>query len=481
ALIDVFEGKLTLRIGKYAITFNLDQTSRYSANYNDMMANRIDVIDMASLEDGPTSSKINQSYVDTEGDVLLLEAILNDDPSSPSPNQGNYLPQVELKDLPPHLEYVFLEGDDKLPVIIARDLSDEEKIALITVLKSYKRAIASKLSNIKSIDPEFCTHKILIEEDFEPVEFISNLSLLFRKELKRCEDDNLCLNWEKSHFKVKEGIILDHKISKVGIEVDKAKADVITKLPDPTTVKGNAVLTEKQILKGCEALLLIKSSKGVYTARKPLTFSRLAAMDPPRDITAQITLPRRKVQLNELNELRDQAYEKSLIYKKKTKRLHDSKIKDCVFNIGDRVLLFNSRLKIFSGKLKFHWSGPFTISPVFPYGNVKLSQPDGPNFKHDLCKLVIAEFANNSSVIGGERFCFNPFRQVVDGYEPIEFGVKHLLGSVIWAVMSLGGSIAASLENVNGFLAVYTPLDDLIRSNASHPLRICFSVGTTFP
>ncbi|GJX17074.1 hypothetical protein Tco_0217906 [Tanacetum coccineum] len=60
----------------------------------------------------------------------------------------------------------------------------------------------------------------------------------------------------------------------------------------------------------------------------------------------------RKVQLNELNELRDEAYENSLIYKEKTKRIHDSKIKNRVFNVGDRVLLFNSRLKIFSGKLK---------------------------------------------------------------------------------------------------------------------------------
>nr|GEW52775.1 reverse transcriptase domain-containing protein [Tanacetum cinerariifolium] len=59
-----------------------------------------------------------------------------------------------------------------------------------------------------------------------------------------------------------------------------------------------------------------------------------------------------KVQLNELNELRDQAYENSLFYKEKTKRLHDSKINDHVFNIGDRVLLFNSRLKIFYVKLK---------------------------------------------------------------------------------------------------------------------------------
>nr|GEY31506.1 reverse transcriptase domain-containing protein [Tanacetum cinerariifolium] len=57
----------------------------------------------------------------------------------------------------------------------------------------------------------------------------------------------------------------------------------------------------------------------------------------------------------------------------KTKRLHDSKIKDRVFNIGDRVLLFNSRLKIFSGKLKSRWSGPFTISNVYPYGTVELS------------------------------------------------------------------------------------------------------------
>nr|GEY32836.1 reverse transcriptase domain-containing protein [Tanacetum cinerariifolium] len=89
----------------------------------------------------------------------------------------------------------------------------------------------------------------------------------------------------------------------------------------------------------------------------------------------------RKVQLNELNELRDQAYENSLIYKEKTKRLHDSKIKDHDFNIGDRVLLFNSRLKIFSSKLKSHWSGPFTISYLYLYGTVQLSQPDGPNFK----------------------------------------------------------------------------------------------------
>ncbi|GJR79661.1 hypothetical protein Tco_0150446 [Tanacetum coccineum] len=80
----------------------------------------------------------------------------------------NEPPEVELKELPPHLEYAFLEGDDKLPVIIAKDLKDEEKAALLKVLKSHKRAIAWKLSDIKGVSPEFCTQQILIEEDYEP-------------------------------------------------------------------------------------------------------------------------------------------------------------------------------------------------------------------------------------------------------------------------------------------------------------------------
>nr|GEV59184.1 DNA-directed DNA polymerase [Tanacetum cinerariifolium] len=362
-----------------------------------------------ALEDDPTSPEVDQSYVDTEGDILLLEAFLNDDPSLPPLNQGNYLPEVrkelkiceaksdkssideppevELKDLSPHLEYKFLEGDDKLPVIITKDVSVEEKTALIMVLKSHKRAIAWKLSNIKGIDPEFCTHKILMEEDFElavqhqrrenpkihdvikqevlklldagliylifdspwvsPIHYVPKkggfivvenaenelimtrlvtgwrvcinyhrLNEATRKDhfplpfmdqmlerlagnqyycfldgfsgyfqipidpkdqekttftcpygtfayrrmpfglcnapgtnsfqacfshlermLKQCEDTNLCLNWEKSHFMVKEGIVLRHKISTEGIEVDKAKVDVIAKLPHPTIVK----------------------------------------------------------------------------------------------------------------------------------------------------------------------------------------------------------------------------------------------------
>ncbi|GJR01924.1 hypothetical protein Tco_0524908 [Tanacetum coccineum] len=104
-----------------------------------------------------------------EKDILLLEAILNSEPLSPLPNHANFPevrkelkiceaktnetsidepPEVELKDLPPHLEYAFLEGDNKLPVIIAKDLSVRVKAALIKVLQSHKRAIAWKLSDI---------------------------------------------------------------------------------------------------------------------------------------------------------------------------------------------------------------------------------------------------------------------------------------------------------------------------------------------
>nr|GEV57934.1 reverse transcriptase domain-containing protein [Tanacetum cinerariifolium] len=86
-------------------------------------------------------------------------------------------PEVELKDLPPYIEYSFLEGDDKFPVKIVKDLSIEEKTALITVLKSHKQAIAWKLSDIKGIDPDFCTHKILMEEDFKPADHLRELEM----------------------------------------------------------------------------------------------------------------------------------------------------------------------------------------------------------------------------------------------------------------------------------------------------------------
>ncbi|GJU32842.1 reverse transcriptase domain-containing protein [Tanacetum coccineum] len=856
-----------------------------------------------AIDDEPVSPVFNATYYDPEGDILILEALLNNDPL-PSPDHGDYypeiqkdlkvvepkksslepkdeIPEVELKELPPHLEYAFLEENNKLPVIISKDLSQDEKTSLINVLKNRKRAISWKLSDIRGIDPEFCSHKIRLEDDYEPsvqhqrrvnpkihdvikkeVEKLLDAGLIYPisdspwvsqvhcvpkkggmtvvkneenelvptrlvtgwrvcidyrklneatckdhfplpfmdqmlerlagnefycfldgfsgyfqipidpkdqekttftcpygtfahrrmpfglynapgtfqrcmmaifhdmiektmevfmddfsvfgdsfssclanldRMLKRCEDTKLALNWEKSHFMVKEGIVLGHKISRKGIEVDKAKVDVISKLPHPTTVKGiqsflgHAGFYRRFIKKDAKARLLrwvlllqefdfkvidtkgaenyaadhlshlenpyenvfdpkeitetfpletlsVLTSKdqstpwfadfanyhagkfikkGMSTQEKnkwqrvelsksrilsqwthrgpyggqllppkkvfdagffwptiykdafefvkscdacqrqgkisqrdempqnaiqvceifdvwgidfmgPFPSSRgnkyiLVAVDylskwveakalPTNDarvvvkflkslfsrfgapraiisdrgthfcndkfakvmskygVTHRLSTPyhpqtsgqvevtnrglkrilertvgenraswsdklddalwafrtayktpigctpyklvygkachlpvelehkaywalkhanfdlktagdHRKLQLNELSELRDQAYENSLIYKEKTKKLHDSKIKNRIFNVGDQVLLFNSRLKIFSGKLKSRWSGPFTITEVYPYGTAKLSHTDGSNFKVNCHRL----------------------------------------------------------------------------------------------
>nr|GEY43658.1 DNA-directed DNA polymerase [Tanacetum cinerariifolium] len=698
-------------------------------------------------------------------------------------------PELELKELSSHLEYAFLEDSNKLPVIITKNLKVDEKEALINVLKSHKQAIAWKIFDIKGIDPRFFTHKILMEDNYKPAVqsqrrekttficpygtfayrrmlfglcnapgtfqrcimsifydmiektkevFMDDFSV-FRdslsscltnldKMLNRCEETNLVLNWEKCHFMCKEGIILGYKISKPGIEVDRAKVGVIAKLPHPTTVKGvrsflghagfyrrfiqdfskiarpmthllekespfvfskecidafntlkkklteapilvvsnwnlpfelmcdasdyaialkhllnkqdakprllrwvlllqefNITILDKkgsenlavdhlsrlenphqdvlenkdinenfpletlgsltchstpwfadianfhasnfikkgltsqqnkkffkdetfEILKAChegpsgghhgvnltvknvfdagffcpliyrDAHEMIKtcdifqrqgkisqrdempqnsiqvceifdiwgidfmrpfpSSKGnkyilvaidylskwvevkalpTNDARVVVKFlkSLLSRFEIPQAIisdrethfcndqftrvmikygvthrlatayhpqtSGQVETPigctpyklvygkschllielehraywalkhvnfdlktvddQHKLQLNELSELRDQAYENYVIYKERTKKLHDSKIKNRIFNVGDQVLLFNSRLKIFSGKLKTRWSGPFTITRVFPYGTIELSQTNGLNFK----------------------------------------------------------------------------------------------------
>nr|GEW20127.1 reverse transcriptase domain-containing protein [Tanacetum cinerariifolium] len=174
----------------------------------------------------------NGSTRDVQPLVVQIETLIsNYEPVSKNDKYSIDEPsEVELNDLPPHLEYAFLEGDDKLPVIIAKDLSVEEKSALIKVLKSHKQAITWKLSDIKGINPEFCTHKIIMEDDFEPAfQHQRRVNLKIHDVIKK---------EEKSHFMVKEGIILGHKISKNTIEVDKARVDVIAKLSHPTTVKG---------------------------------------------------------------------------------------------------------------------------------------------------------------------------------------------------------------------------------------------------
>ncbi|GJW30616.1 reverse transcriptase domain-containing protein [Tanacetum coccineum] len=188
ALIDVHGEEMTLRHDDQSVTFKVGDTKNFSYNAMESV-NKVDFIDIpfegsdfileeieAELSDTSYKSRIDDAECDPEKDILLLEAILNSEPLSPLPNPANYFPEVrkelkiceaktdetsideppevELKDLPPHLEYAFLEGDNKLPVIIAKDLSVREKAALIKVLQSHKRAIAWKLSDIKCNTPK---------------------------------------------------------------------------------------------------------------------------------------------------------------------------------------------------------------------------------------------------------------------------------------------------------------------------------------
>nr|GEW43066.1 reverse transcriptase domain-containing protein [Tanacetum cinerariifolium] len=199
ALIDVNKGELTLRIRNEAITYNLDQTVRYSANYNQMTANKIDVICKIYSQEVFGFSNVNTSGNPTPYDDPIVSTT---SPTLTPFGDSDFLLFEEAD------AFLGLEDDPNSPKINPFYYDPEGDILLL------KAILNSELNSFEN--------------------FLSRLD----KMLQRCEDTNLSLNWEKSHFMVKEGIVLAHKISKNGIKVDKAKVDVIAKLPHPTTVKG---------------------------------------------------------------------------------------------------------------------------------------------------------------------------------------------------------------------------------------------------
>ncbi|GJY12904.1 reverse transcriptase domain-containing protein [Tanacetum coccineum] len=310
ALIDVYGEELTLRVDDEAMTFKNSSTSGNPTPSLDPILSTssppltpfkegdfiLEEIEACLINDSIPPG-INDDDFDLEGDLLLLEKLLNDDPSSTLPPKELHVEELKIiKDLPSHLEYAFLEGTDKLPVIIAKNLKEDEKVRLLKVLKSHKRAIAWKISDIKGIDPQFCTHKILMENDFKPAiqhqrRVNPKIHEVIKKEVIKLLDagliypisdspwvspvhcvpkkggitvieneDNeliptrLVTGWTFAYRRMPkvhdghvprhdlgnngEGIVLEHKISKSGIEVDKVKVDVIAKLPHSTSVKG---------------------------------------------------------------------------------------------------------------------------------------------------------------------------------------------------------------------------------------------------
>nr|GEV79617.1 reverse transcriptase domain-containing protein [Tanacetum cinerariifolium] len=291
ALIDVLEGELTLRVGKEAITFNLYQTSRYSANYNDMTTNQIDIIDMAceeysdsdflleevdaflALKDDATSSDVDQFYFDSKGDILLLEAFLNDDPSLrlqikeiTCPKFERNLKFMNLKPINLHMMSLLRIDVEKAKVdVIAKlphptTVKEKEMLAVVYAFEKFRSYLIM--------------NKNIVYTDH------SALKYLFAKKDSMARLLHRVLLLQEFTFKV-----TDTKGAK------NMAADHHSRLENPQ----QNVLDPKEINESfpLEPLNMIKSSEGVYTAKKPLTFSRLATMEPPGDIMARTTLPRR--------------------------------------------------------------------------------------------------------------------------------------------------------------------------------------------
>nr|GEY11110.1 reverse transcriptase domain-containing protein [Tanacetum cinerariifolium] len=399
--------------------------------------------------------------------------------------------------------------DPRVPLILRRPFMRTRRALIDVYGEELTLRVDVEEITFKGIDPRFCTHKILMEDDFKPAvqhqrRVNPKIHKVIKKEVIKLLDAGLIYSTFDSpwvspvhcvpkkdgmtvvknkdneliptrcmmaifHDMIKKTMevfmdnfsVFDDSFSSCLSHLDKilqrAKVDVIAKLPHPNSVKDANPRLLRWILLLQEFDVIIRDKKGAEN----LAADHLSRLENPhqdelekKEITETFPLEtlgmiafrgenrtswfgklddalwalrttfktpigctlyklvyekachfpielehkaywalkhcnfdlktagdHRKVHLNELNELRDQDYENSLIYKEETNKIHDSKIKNRFFNVGDRVLLFNSCLKIFSRKLKTRWTGSFTVAHVFLYGTIELSQANGPNFK----------------------------------------------------------------------------------------------------
>nr|GEY31283.1 reverse transcriptase domain-containing protein [Tanacetum cinerariifolium] len=581
ALIDVYEGEITLRHDEQSLTLKCGDTPSISYN-NFESLNKVDLIDATckeysqevlgffdivasgnptpyyepivsnssptltpfnesdfllleeadafiAIDDEPISLEINATYYDPEGDILILEALLNSDPLPPLPNQKDYFPaihkdlkviepkndkssnneppEVELKDLPPHLEHVPTVYDGNFHDMIEQTMevfmNDFSVFGIVLGHKISKKGIEVDKAKIKPFDlmcnaNDFAVGAVLgqrIEKHFRPIHYASKTMTGAESNYTTIEKEMLAVVYAFENFRSylimnKSIVYTDHSALKYLFAKKDAKArllrwilllqefdfkvvdtkgaenyaaDHLSHLENPyengidfmgpfPNSKGNKYIlvvvdylskwVEAKALPTNDARVVVKFLKSIFSQfRTPKAIisdrgtqfcndqfakvmskygvtHRLSTYYHPRT-SGQVEVTNRglkrilertvgenrslwtdklndalwafrtafktpidhcKLQLNELHELRDQAYENSLIYKERAKKLHDSKIKNRIFNVSDQVLHFNSRLKIFSGELKTRWSSPFTITEVYPYGTAKLSHADGSNF-----------------------------------------------------------------------------------------------------
>nr|GEV67695.1 reverse transcriptase domain-containing protein [Tanacetum cinerariifolium] len=222
ALIDVHGEEMTLRVNDEAIMFKVGHFSRYSCNYCDEMVHHVYFIDVACEEYAQEVLGFSDSL--TSGNPTPSDPIIASSSPTFTPFKGSDFILEEIK--------TFLRTLDELSNLDGDYYDTEGDILYLKKLLNEDSCMMAIFHDmIEETMKDFMDNFLVFGDSF-----FSCLSHL-DKMLKRCEDTNLVLNWEKCHFMVKEGIVLGNKISKAGIKVDRAKVDVIAKLPHPNSVR----------------------------------------------------------------------------------------------------------------------------------------------------------------------------------------------------------------------------------------------------
>ncbi|GJV59269.1 reverse transcriptase domain-containing protein [Tanacetum coccineum] len=421
------------------------KTSEYEAYVTGESSGQVNESEQSS------SSSRNQEQVDDYN--FWTESYASDDDEIPMKQKGNSGPEKIVLSL------------HKFPAIIFNDVDIEERTS-----RWVNKCVKKFNPYARDLTIDEAEYLKLFEEEIE-------VRLKYRNQMRRweiCEETHLVMNWEKCHFMVKEGIVVGHKISSVGIEAFNILKDKLTTAPVIITLNWNldfelmcdasdyvvgAVLgqhidkkfrpiyyasktmnnaqehyttIEKELFVVVYTFdkfqsYLVMSKTVVYTDHSalkylfskqdakprlirfywPTIFKDAArpvrecdACQRARNISSRNQIPLTNIidlknvnldldaagknkflQLDKLAEMRNEDYEHSCVYNERTKRWHDAKIMDKEFQEGEEVLVFNSSLKLFQGKMKTRWYGPYKVSRVCPYGTVEVCGKDEVHFK----------------------------------------------------------------------------------------------------
>ncbi|GJS90590.1 reverse transcriptase domain-containing protein [Tanacetum coccineum] len=299
----------------------------------------VKILFLAIAED-PTSPEVDKAYYNLEGTFSILESLLN--------------------------------NNNKLPVIIAKDLSDDEKSALIKAFQTLKKKLTeAPILIAPNWDQPF---KIMCDASDYAIGVV--LGQRIEKHFRPIHYANKTMNEAETNYTTTEKRdCLCGRIYRCLRKFDQIF--IITKVgyTDHSALKYlfNKKYAKARLLRW--VLLLQEFDFSVIDTKGAENYAtdHLSRLENPYDNVFDPKEINETFPLETLNTRR--------------RRNFSLKESDRIFNVGDQVLLFNSRLKIFSGKLKSRWSGPFTITKVFPYGTAKLSHPDGSNFKVNCHRL----------------------------------------------------------------------------------------------